>query len=86
MAKAKISKKVKLSKLVEKYPQVIEVLINRGLHCFGCALAAFETLEDGARAHGMNEQEIKCLIEEINQVLEQETEKNGNQGIKKESD
>jgi len=86
MAKTKISKKVKLSELIEKHPQTIEILINRGLHCFGCALAAFETLEDGARAHGMNDQEIERLIEEINQVLEQETEKKRDQGTEKELD
>lgn len=73
MAKAKIDKKIKLGELFEKYPEAAEILFNRGLHCLGCGLAAFETLEQGALAHGLSEEEIDQLVAGINQFLEQHT-------------
>ncbi len=28
--------------------------MEHGMHCLGCAIAAFESIELGARAHGMD--------------------------------
>ena len=46
---------VTLQEIGEKYPQVASFLMERyNIWCFGCPLAAAETLEQGARAHGFN--------------------------------
>ncbi len=67
--KNKIDKNTKFSELTEKYPETIEVLLESGMHCFGCAMAAFETIEQGAMAHGMDEKETEKLITEINKKI-----------------
>jgi len=58
----KVTSKTKISELVDKYPEVIEVFIKNGMHCFGCAAAAFETIEEGCQAHRLD---IHKLLKEI---------------------
>ncbi len=66
----KITKKTKLGEVVEKYPEAVEVMLKQGLHCVGCHMAAFETIEQGAKAHGMDDKEIKELLEKMNKAIE----------------
>jgi len=61
-----VTKKMNFSELIEKYPQSVEVLMNEGMHCIGCAASAFETIEQGAMMHGINPDE---LVEKINKKL-----------------
>ena len=75
MAEKQIKKTIKLSTLISHYPEALEVLLKYNLPCLGCALASFESLEEGARAHGMSDQEIEALVKEINQLLKQKMEK-----------
>ena len=62
----KITKKTKLSELLEKKPEAAEVLFEAGMGCCGCPMAMQETLGDGCLAHGMSEKEIKELIKRLN--------------------
>ena len=55
--------------LLEKYPQTAEVLIDYGLHCVGCAAAHFDTIEAGAKAHGLANAEIQEMVGRINEVI-----------------
>jgi len=65
----KITKKITFAKLLKKYPQAAEIFLDAGLHCFGCALAASETLEQGAKAHGLTGKEIDKLVKKINKKV-----------------
>lgn len=68
---AKITGKTKLGDIVEKYPKAAEVLADKyQLHCIGCFAAAFETLKEGAEAHGMSEKEIEKLVEDLNKLID----------------
>lgn len=62
----KITKEMSFSELIHKYPEATEVLLDNGMHCFGCAMASFETLEQGCLAHGLNADEI---VEELNKKI-----------------
>lgn len=54
---------------MKKHPELMETLMFKyGLHCFGCMAASFETLEEGAKAHGMTEKEIEKMVEKLNQI------------------
>ena len=67
----KITKKINLNELSGKYPKLAKILVdNYGLHCLGCAAAFFETLEDGAKAHGMSDKEIDKMIKKLNKKIE----------------
>jgi hybrid cluster-associated redox disulfide protein len=66
----KITKKSKISDIVEKQPKLAEILMTKyGLHCIGCFAAAFETLEQGAKAHGMDQKQIDKMIKDLNSQL-----------------
>lgn len=53
---------------LQENPKAGEVMFKYGLHCVGCHVASFETIEQGARAHGMKEEEIKKMVKEINEA------------------
>ena len=53
--------------VIDKYPNAIDVVMNYGLHCIGCHVSAFETIEQGAKAHGLNKKDIEKMIKEMNE-------------------
>ena len=63
----KIKKDMPIGDVVTKHPETIEVFLKHGLHCIGCHVAAFESLEQGAKAHGID---IKKLLEDLNKAIE----------------
>jgi hybrid cluster-associated redox disulfide protein len=64
-----ISRKTKISEIVQKHPDLINILIvDYGLHCIGCQMAELETLEQGATVHGMTKKEITAMVEKLNQL------------------
>ena len=62
----KITAKTKMSELLQKKPEVAEILFDAGLHCIGCPMAMQETLEQGCLAHGMSKKDINKLVERLN--------------------
>lgn len=65
----KITKNMKLGEVISKYPKTIEVFLKNGLHCVGCHVASFETIEQGAKAHGMTDKNIEELLKELNKKI-----------------
>ncbi len=62
----KITKDMAIGDVVSKYPETIETFFKHGLHCVGCAVAAFENIEQGAKAHGID---VKKLVEDLNKAI-----------------
>lgn len=71
----KITKDMTLWDIVNQNPEAAEVMLKKGLHCIGCGVAKFETLEQGALAHGLSEKEVEEMVEEINQKINAKKEK-----------
>ena len=67
---AKISKDMTLGDVVAKYPETIPVMLKFDLHCAGCHVAAYETLEQGAKGHGMSEETLEKMLKEMNKAVE----------------
>jgi hybrid cluster-associated redox disulfide protein len=63
-----IFKEMPIGDVVQKYPQTIEVFLRHGLMCFGCAIARFENIEQGAMAHGIN---VEALMKDLNAAVPQ---------------
>ena len=63
-----INKEMPIGEIVQEYPQTIEVFLKHGLMCFGCAIARFENVEQGAMAHGINPE---TLIKDLNAAVPQ---------------
>jgi len=75
MNKNKINKNTNIAELIEKNPEMNEVLYEYGLYCADCYAAGYDTLESGALSHGLEEEEIEELIQELNKKV---TKKNKN--------
>ncbi len=68
---ATITKDMPIGEVVMRYPQTIEVFLRHGLMCIGCAVARFENIEQGARAHGIN---VDLLMRDLNEAVAEEPE------------
>ena len=49
-----ITKDMNLKELLHKYPDSAKIFAAYGIGCLGCALASYETIEQGITAHGIN--------------------------------
>lgn len=62
-----ITKDMSIGEAVSKHRETIPVFMNNGLHCIGCSIAAYETIEQGALAHGIN---VDKLMKELNAAVD----------------
>ena len=65
----KINKEMTIGEVVVKFPEAIPIMIKYGLHCVGCHVAAYETVEQGAAAHGMDEEQVNKMLEDMNKAI-----------------
>ena len=66
----KITKDTTIGDIVEKYPQVVDTLTSFGVHCVGCHVSPFESLEGGFKGHGMDDAKIEEAVKKLNEVIE----------------
>ncbi len=60
-----ISKENTIEEVVTKYPESVMVFMKHGLHCVGCHVSAFESIEEGAMAHGID---VDALVADLNKI------------------
>ncbi len=63
----KITKEMNITEVVAKYPETVEVFLYAGMGCFGCMAARFESIEEGAAAHGID---VDALVSALNEIVE----------------
>ena len=63
MGTEKVTKEMSIVEIVQNHPKALEVFAKYGMGCIGCAAARFETLEAGAKVHGVDPQ---VMVDEIN--------------------
>ena len=61
-----ITKDMGILEIVDQYPQTVSVFQSYSMGCFGCMAARFETLADGAAAHGID---IDEMVEKLNEAI-----------------
>jgi len=62
----KITKEMNITEIVQKNPETVQVFMDFGMHCFGCAAARFESVEQGALAHGID---VDKLVDTLNGAI-----------------
>ena len=65
----KITGKMSINDVIEKYPETVDIFMKYGLSCVGCPFAMMESLEQGAKSHGIN---IKELLKDLNKSIGRE--------------
>ena len=71
-----ITKDMTLGDVVMKYPEAAQVMLRYGLHCIGCHVAAHETIEQGAKAHGLEDAQIEKMVREMNDIAKKSKHSN----------
>ena len=61
-----ITKDMILMDIVNEYPETAPILMSYGLHCVGCSFSSFDTLENGIKIHGMDDETFEMLLRDIN--------------------
>ena len=62
-AKGLINKGMSFGEVLQRFPQTMPVFSKYGMHCIGCSMSAFETIEQGAQAHGID---VKKFVDDLN--------------------
>lgn len=67
----KINPDVIISDLIEQYPESAMFLITEyGINCVNCFAAGFDTLRQGARIHGIIDDDFDQLMKDLEEHLE----------------
>ena len=64
--KVEVTKTTQIGEVLNINPNVKEVLMGFGLHCFGCPMSQMETLEEAAAVHGVD---ANLLVDKVNEFL-----------------
>ncbi|MEK6913021.1 MAG: DUF1858 domain-containing protein [Nanoarchaeota archaeon] len=64
-----ITKDTPVKELIDEHPEVQEILMEYGLHCAGCSFSEFDTLEDGAMMHGLDDEDMDLMIKDVNEIV-----------------
>ncbi len=68
-----ITRDMTIEDIFKRFPQkgqkLAQTITAAGLHCVGCSAATWETLEGGMLGHGMAEEEIDRLVDQLNDIL-----------------
>jgi len=69
----KVSKNTIIVKVLENCPEAGKIMQEYGLHCVYCHVASSESIENGAKMHGLSDKEIDEMINKINNLLEKQS-------------
>ena len=69
MAEMVLTKEMPIGDVVKNHPETVPVFMQHGLHCIGCAVAAFESIAEGAAAHGID---VEALMSDLNKATQAE--------------
>ncbi len=64
----RITKDTTILEALQAHPRSREIFIKHGLGCIACMGATMESIESGARMHGM---EPDDLVEDLNRLVEE---------------
>jgi hybrid cluster-associated redox disulfide protein len=65
MKKPPITKEMKISEVIQKYPKTAFVFLDYGLHCFSCPMANPETIEEAAKLHRLD---LDKFLDDLNKT------------------
>jgi hybrid cluster-associated redox disulfide protein len=69
MSEKKVKKTDLIGDVINKFPEASIVMLSHGLNCANCGANKFETIEEGAIAHGLSEEEIMKIVKEIELII-----------------
>lgn len=64
-----VSKDMVMADVIEQWPLAAEIMETYGLTCTGCSANTMDTVEAGARSHGIPDEQIEAMVQEINEAV-----------------
>lgn len=65
----KMNKKMSIGEILEICPEAGEIMAKYGMGCIGCSMAQMESLEEGARGHGISNGILTEMVKKINKKI-----------------
>lgn len=66
---SEITKDTTMGEIAKNHPKAAELLAKNGMPCVGCPMAMMESLENGAKRHGID---LDKLLKELNDAVKEE--------------
>ncbi|MGE5507417.1 MAG: DUF1858 domain-containing protein [Chitinophagales bacterium] len=63
-----LTKETTIIEALQAHPQAREVFVRHGMGCIGCMGAAMESIENGARMHGVDPE---AVVRDLQKLLEE---------------
>jgi hybrid cluster-associated redox disulfide protein len=67
-----VTKEMFLGEVVSKHPRAAFVMLQYGLHCIGCHVSVYETIEQGCLGHGMPPDVMEEMLADVNAFIAEE--------------
>ena len=64
-----ITRDMNIGEVLQIAPEAAEIMMMYGLHCIGCHVSFYESIEMGAKAHGLTEDLIDNMVEDMNKTV-----------------
>src|SRR3989344_6087216 len=64
-----ITKDMTIGDVVARFPETAPIMLGYGLHCIGCHVNPYESIEAGAYGHGMGQETVENMIKEMNEAV-----------------
>ena len=58
----KISSDMLVGQIVNEHPELIDTLLEAGMHCLGCPSSQMESLEDACMVHGLKPNAVLAAL------------------------
>ena len=71
-----VTKNTIIGDIVRQHPFAVEIFMDYGIHCVGCHVSDFESLEQGILGHGFSEGELLDIINELNEMIQNPPDEN----------
>ena len=66
---SEITKDTVIGEVLRQNSLTAEIMFTYGLDCVGCGGTILETIETGAKAHGISDKKIAEMVQEINNKI-----------------
>lgn len=66
----KVDPKMNIVELLELYPELGPILTYEyGLYCINCIIADFDNLENGAKIHGIEDEDLEDMLAHLEEII-----------------
>jgi hybrid cluster-associated redox disulfide protein len=64
-----VTASMNVMEIIALHPITAEIMAGYGLHCFSCSFNTIDSLEAGARSHGLDDADIENMVKDLNDAL-----------------